>query len=82
MQEHEITANITDAAITVHRALERGLLESVCQKVLLYELTPRGKKLHAKKLIPIRYRELSIPNAKESDRIVEDRVVVEVKSLE
>jgi GxxExxY protein len=56
MTENEIGAIIVDAAITVHRELGAGLLESVYEVILAYELGQRGLSVTRQVPIPIRYK--------------------------
>ena len=82
MQENAITSQIVDAAIKVHRTLGPGLLESVYQRVLTYELEQRGFRVEEQKLISVVYGALVIENAFFADQIVNEKVVVELKSTE
>jgi GxxExxY protein len=82
MQETEITGAIVDAAIKVHKILGPGLFESVYQKVWPFELEQRGLIVPTKQKFPIHYGELLIPEAFELDLIVEEQVIVEMKSVE
>jgi GxxExxY protein len=82
MQDNEITGEIVDAAMKIHKALGPGLFESVYQKVLAYELEQRKLQVEPKKIIPIRYGDLIIAKGFEADLIVEERVIVELKSID
>jgi GxxExxY protein len=82
MKENQISQVFIGAAIEIHRALGPGLLESVYEKVLVYELLKRGLKIENQKGIPITYKELHIEDAFKADIIVEDKVVIELKSVE
>ena len=82
MQENAITSQIVDAAIKVHRTLGPGLLESVYQRVLTYELEQRGFRVEEQKPISVVYGALVIENAFFADQIVNEKVVVELKSTE
>jgi len=82
MQENEITSQIIDAAIKVHRVLGPGLLESVYQKVLSYELQQRGLKVEQQHPITVIYGPLVIENAFFADQVVNDKIIVELKSVE
>jgi len=77
----DITGKILAAAIEVHRALGPGLLESIYTPCLHYELTARGLRFVAQRSIPIVYKGMSIPACYRIDLIVEDVIVVEVKSV-
>lgn len=82
LEDKEITGIIVDAAIHVHKTLGPGLFESVYHRILPYELEQRGLRVQTKKKLPLRYGGLLIPEAFEVDMIVEDRVIVELKSVE
>jgi len=82
MTENQITQIIIGASIEIHKALGPGLLESVYQRVLVFELLEKGLKVISQKKIPLTYKELYIPEAFKADLIVEDKIVVELKSVE
>ena len=82
MYENETTSKVIDAAIQVHRALGPGLLESVYQRVLTYELEQRGLKVEPQKPIAVVYGSLVIENAFFADQIIDESVIVELKSVE
>jgi GxxExxY protein len=82
MTENEIGAIIVDAAIAVHRELGPGLLESVYEIILAYELAQRGLSVTRQVPVPIRYREMIFEEAFRADLVVESKVVVELKCLE
>lgn len=82
MHENEITGQIIEAAIQVHKVLGSGLLESVYQKVLSYELEQRGLKVDQQQPIAIVYGPLVIENAFFADQVVNEKVIVELKSTE
>ncbi|MEC7520912.1 MAG: GxxExxY protein [Myxococcota bacterium] len=81
MHENEITGAIVDAALRVHRGLGPGLLESVYETVLAYELARRGMSVAAQVSIAIDYDTLHIPAAFRADLVVESCVLVELKSV-
>ena len=80
--ENELTGMVIEAAIKVHKILGPGLFESVYQRVVPYELELRGLHVQPKKMMPIRYGDLLIPDAFEADLVVEDQLIVELKSVE
>jgi GxxExxY protein len=80
--ENEIARQIVDAALEVHSALGPGLLESVYETVLVHELQRRGLTTRRQLSIPIVYKELKLPTGFRSDLVVEDKVIVEIKSVE
>src|SRR5438105_5498238 len=81
MTENAIAKQIVDAAFRVHTA-GPGLLESVYHAVLAYELAQRGLRTVSQQPIPVVYGTIRIDIGFRADLIVEDRVVVEIKSVE
>jgi len=77
-----ITHQILAAAIEVHRTLGPGLLESTYTPCLLYELHARNLRYVAQRAIPLVYKGIHLGDNYRVDLIVEDIVVVEVKSVE
>jgi GxxExxY protein len=78
----EITGTIIDSAIQVHRSLGPGLLESVYELVLARVLAGRGFKIERQKILSFEYEGLLFANAFRIDMLVDDRVIVEIKSVE
>lgn len=73
---------VVDAAYRIHISLGPGLLESVYEVVLAYELEKRGLRTLRQQAIPIVYQGTRIEVGFRADLIVEDKVVVEIKSVE
>jgi len=82
MTENEISKLILDSAIAVHRELGPGLLESVYEIVLAYELRQRGLRVDRQVPIAIRYKDMIFDAAFRADLVVEEKVLVELKSVE
>ena len=82
MTENEIAKIIVDAAYQIHLELGPGLLESVYETVLEYELTQRGLEVRRQPPIPVVYKGLKMPDGFRADLIVNRSVIVEVKSQE
>ena len=82
MSENEISKLILDSAIAVHRELGPGLLESVYEIVLAYELRQRGLRVDRQVPIAIRYKGMIFDAAFRADLVVEEKVLVELKSVE
>ena len=82
MTENELARQIVDGALRVHRSLGPGLLESVYETVLAFELKSRGLHTTCQQVIPVVYRGTRIEMGFRSDLIVEDKVIVEIKSVE
>lgn len=82
LTENSIAAQVVDAAYRIHVALGPGLLESVYQHILAAELADRGLHVDLQRPIPILYRGLEFEIGFRADMIVENRVIVEIKSVE
>jgi len=78
----ELTEAIIGAAITVHRELGPGLLESVYEKCLAFELADRGLSIATQKEIPVRYKNLTFDCSFRADLIVENKILLELKSID
>lgn len=78
----EVTGQIVDAAVKVHQALGPGLLESVYETVLAHELTRRGLKVERQRIVRFEYDGMVFEEGLRLDLLVEERVVVELKSVE
>ncbi|OCA78471.1 GxxExxY protein [Chryseobacterium contaminans] len=81
MTENELSYKIIGAAIEVHKNLGVGLLESAYETALAYELRIQGFNVKQQVVLPLQYKEVIIENAYKIDLIVEDKVIVEVKSV-
>jgi GxxExxY protein len=79
---NKITEAIIGAAIEVHRALGPGLLESAYVTCLAYELRKRGLKVLEQVSLPLVYKEVRLDCGYRLDLLVNDAVIVEVKSVE
>ncbi len=80
--ENEIASEIVDAAFKVHTTLGPGLLESVYEAILARELDKRGLFVARQHPIPIHYDDLCFDEGFRADLIVEDKVIIELKSVE
>ncbi len=80
--ENQLSKIILDAAFRVHTKTGPGLLESVYEVLLAYELRKQGLQVQRQVPIPIRYDELVFNEGFRADLLVEDRVIVELKSVE
>ena len=81
MTDNDITYQIRGAIYEVYKALGPGLLESVYEEALVYELNKRGLKVERQKEVPIHYDGHILNTSLRLDLLVEDRVVVELKSV-
>ncbi|MBD2449828.1 GxxExxY protein [Nostoc sp. FACHB-152] len=82
MTENEIAKQIVDAAYKIHTSLGPGLFESVYESVLAYELEKRGLWVTRQQIIPVIYESVRLEEGFRADLIVEDKVIIEIKSLE
>ncbi len=82
MTENEIAKIVEDSAYQIHKQLGPGLLESAYQAVLAYELRNHGLAVETDVLMPLNYDQLSLNLGYRADIIVENKVVVELKSVE
>ncbi len=77
-----ITGQVIGCAIEVHRVLGPGLLESVYEKCLAYELTQKGLRIETQKGLPVRYKEVEMDCGFRMDLLVEGVVLAEIKAAE
>lgn len=82
MDANEVSAAIVDAALKIHRELGPGLLESVYETVLEYELCQWGLTVWRQHGIPVVYQSLKFDDGFRADLIVEGKVIIEIKSLD
>ena len=82
MTENEIATHVVDAAYKIHTTLGPGLLESVYEAVLAYVLMQRGLRVVRQQAIPIVYEGIHMEAGFRADLIVEDKVIIEIKSVE
>ena len=82
MTENELSRQIVDAAYQVHTTLGPGLLESAYALALTWELEQRGLRLLRQMAVPVIYRGNRIEVGFRADLVVEDKIIVEIKSVE
>jgi GxxExxY protein len=82
MKENDITGELIDVFIKVHSKLGPGLLESVYEEVICYELNNRNLKYTRQKGIEVMYDDVKMDIGFRADLIVENKVIVEIKSVE
>ena len=80
--ENHVTEAVIGSAIEVHRALGPGLLESAYEACLAYELGRRGLRVERQKPVPLTYGSVRLDCGYRADLVVEDRVMVELKSVD
>ncbi len=82
MTENEISKIIFNCALKVHRTLGPGLLENSYEECLFYELKKSGLKVEKQKALPLIYEEVKLETGYRIDLLVENKVVIELKSVE
>ena len=82
MTENEIAAVIVDAAFKIHKTLGPGLLESVYQATLEYELQKRGLRVVREVGLPVYYESIKLELGFRVDLIADDKIIIEIKSVD
>ena len=82
MTKNEISKIVFESALKVHKVLGPGLLESAYEECLFYELKKYDIKVEKQKQLPLIYEEVKLDVGYRIDIIVEDKFIVEVKSVE
>ncbi len=82
MNENTLSERIIGCCIRVHKVLGPGLLESVYEKALIYELAKLGIKCSGQKEIAVKYQDILLNIGFIADIVVEDKVIVELKSVD
>jgi GxxExxY protein len=81
MTENEISNVVVNTAYDIHVRLGPGLLESVYEEIMFYELTKRGLRVEKQKAIPVIWDDLRIDLGFRADLIVENKMIIELKSV-
>jgi len=82
MNENELSKIVLDAAFRIHTKLGPGLLESAYEAIMAYELNQRGLIAQRQVPIPICYEGLTFEEGFRADLLVDDKLIVELKSVE
>jgi len=82
MNENDISYKIIGAAVEMHKTLGPGLLESAYEAALAYDLRTLGLKAETQVPMPMVYKEVKMDVGYRLDLLVEDKVIVEIKSVE
>lgn len=82
MTENEIATIVVDCCFRIHKSLGPGLLESVYEEILCFELQKRGLTIERQKGIPVVYNGLKMELGFRADIIVDKKVILELKSIE
>jgi len=78
----EITEHVIGACIEIHKQLGPGLLESAYEECLCCELSHQGIRFERQKSLPVKYRDLRLDCGYRLDLVVEDRIILELKTVE
>ena len=82
MNENEIGKIIVDTSVTLHKELGPGLLETVYEVLLAHELKRQGLSVRRQVRVPIEYHGIKFDEGFRIDILVEDKVIIELKSVE
>ncbi|MDQ3192545.1 MAG: GxxExxY protein [Bacteroidota bacterium] len=82
MRENELAKIVVELSLKIHKTLGPGLLESVYEEVLCYELTKLGLEFTRQKGINVMYEDIKMNLGFRADIIIEDILIVELKSVE
>ena len=82
MTENDVAKQIVDVAFKIHTTFGPGLLESVYETIMSYELKRRGLQVTRQQAIPLVYESIRMNVGFRADLIVENKVVVEIKSID
>ena len=82
MTENELSKIVFDASLKVHKVLGPGLLESVYEECLFYELKKTNLSIEKQKPLPLMYEEVKLEIGYRVDIMVENKLVIEVKAVE
>lgn len=80
--ENDLATEVIGSAITVHKALGPGLLESAYKECLFYELISKGLYVEKEKPLPLIYKEIRMDCGYRLDLLVENKIIVEIKAVE
>lgn len=80
MHENQISQRVIGCAIEVHRELGPGLLESVYEESLCYELDQAGLAFRRQQQVPIKYKEVLLGSPLRLDLIVEEKIIIDCKA--
>jgi GxxExxY protein len=81
MEINKLTAIVVDLCIKIHSRIGPGCFEKVYEEILYYELVKLGIVVHRQLLLPIAYDALHIENAYKLDLLVENKLILELKSI-
>ncbi|WP_175620335.1 GxxExxY protein [Chryseobacterium schmidteae] len=82
MTENEISKIVFESGLKIHRKLGVGLFETIYEECLFYELQKEGLVVERQKFLNIQYEEMLLERAFKMDLLIENKVVLEIKSVE
>lgn len=82
MTENEISKTVVDVSYKIHTKLGPGLLKSVYEAILYYELSKRGLHVERQKPLPVIWDDIFLDIGFRTDLIIENKVIIEIKSVE
>jgi len=82
MTENQISKIIVDKCFQIHKTLGPGLLESVYEEILFYELTKENLNCKRQRGMPVIYKNIKMDLGFRADIVVENKVIIEIKSVE
>lgn len=82
MHENKIASIVVNTCFRIHTKLGPGLLESVYEDVLCYELLKKNIQFERQKVIPVIWEDITLRGGFRADIIVENKVILELKSVE
>lgn len=82
MEFDELSSQVIESAIEVHRNLGPGLLESTYEQCLAYELTQKKISFKLQHALPVEYKTIKLDCGYRVDVLVEDKLIIELKSVE
>jgi len=82
MNENDISKIIVDVSLKIHKRLGPGLLESVYQTIMVYELRKNDLSVESERSMPVRYEDMIIDIGFRADIIIDQKVIIELKSVE
>jgi GxxExxY protein len=80
--EEKLSASVIGLCLKIHKTLGSGLLESTYHQCLAYELTKNGIAFQSEVMMPVRYENLHIESGYRADLIIENKIIIELKSVE
>ena len=82
MTENQISKTVFDTALTIHKTLGPGLLESAYEECMFYELNQCGLIVEKQKPLPLVYKEVKLDVGNRIDLLINKKVIIEVKAVE